>query len=801
MQDVRTLGNLLTLTTPGNNATTSNGVDAGITTTYNYTTDGNDSQSEALGEPIAITDNLGNTTHLRYSNRGQVASAIDALGNETDATYYLSGQTQQVELPATGQSGTGRASASYTYLYSGGPLQTESLSDEGNFGLIRSYSPSYGKEGELLSVSGNLNGYSLTYDALYRPVTLTDARNNPTTWLYDASGVLDKVTYPSGDFVEALTWDHNDQPLTAQNGRGQPFSYAYGDNESRLTQVLSADVDNAYTYDAYGRLQSLNDAPGVRSFTYDDDDLLVSQALTYTALPFNSTFNQGYGYNDDGSRSSLTLSNQAGTYNGSFTYSYNARGDLTGLVNPTGETYGWSYLGNGWLHTQQSGNAATTTYTYNAVGELLDLTNAHGSTLLSDFNLTGAGHYDGAGNLLGLTANLPAAPASYSGTSLYQYDSKDQLTDEQTPHFGTSGFAYDAAGNPTTFKTATGQTFSADNQNTAIGYDLDGNPMSWGTNALSFDTASHLTSVGTELTAGYNADGLRAWKQSSAGTTYFVYDGLTPIAEANSSGTVTAVNTWGANGLASRRSVSSGSSTFYTFDVQGSTAQRLDLNGNVLGSYCFDAYGTRYSTDNSSDPYTGFGAQHSYYRDAETGLSLLGHRYYDPGQGRFLNRDPIGYGGGLNLYAYTRNRPLQFIDPNGTQEDEGEEGTAGEGYGGVSGRSSLEPLPEAIDPAGRAAAYDGGGFDRKCPDLPLSAQADAPSPEQNLPQGPIVRLFRAVEPPELADLQRYGDYNIDPNSTFKRFYFNEAQVGRCGLSRNLEMFLAHVAFNVESCIM
>jgi RHS repeat-associated protein len=303
---------------------------------------------------------------------------------------------------------------------------------------------------------------------------------------------------------------------------------------------------------------------------------------------------------------------------------------------------------------------------YNAVGELLDLNNAHGTqTLLSDYNLAGAGHYDGAGNLLGLTANLPAAPASYSGTSLYQYDTHDQLTDEQTPQFGTSAFAYDAAGNPTTFKTATGQTFSADNQNTAIGYDLDGNPMSWGTTALSFDTASHLTSVGTELTAGYNAEGLRAWKQSAAGSTYFVYDGLTPIAEANSSGTVTAVNTWGAAGLLSRRNVSSGSSTFYTFDVQGSTSQRLDLNGNVLGSYSFDAYGTRASTDNSSDPYTGFGAQWGYYRDAETGLSLLGHRYYDPSQGRFLNRDPIGYDGGLNLYSYAANNPMSFVDPSG----------------------------------------------------------------------------------------------------------------------------------------
>ena len=125
------LGNLLSVTTPGNATTTVNGVDAGITTTYNYTTDGSYSQTEALGEPITLTDNLGQTTHLRYTARGQVTTAIDASGNETDATYTLSGQTWQVLLPATGQSGTGRGSVAYNYLYSGGPLQSVVISDEG----------------------------------------------------------------------------------------------------------------------------------------------------------------------------------------------------------------------------------------------------------------------------------------------------------------------------------------------------------------------------------------------------------------------------------------------------------------------------------------------------------------------------------------------------------------------------------------------------------------------------------------------------------------------------------------------
>ena len=53
------------------------------------------------------------------------------------------------------------------------------------------------------------------------------------------------------------------------------------------------------------------------------------------------------------------------------------------------------------------------------------------------------------------------------------------------------------------------------------------------------------------------------------------------------------------------------------------------------------------------------------YQDPETGLVLMGHRYYDPATWRFLTRDPIGTAGGLNLYAYVGNDPVNFTDPLG----------------------------------------------------------------------------------------------------------------------------------------
>jgi RHS repeat-associated protein len=43
-------------------------------------------------------------------------------------------------------------------------------------------------------------------------------------------------------------------------------------------------------------------------------------------------------------------------------------------------------------------------------------------------------------------------------------------------------------------------------------------------------------------------------------------------------------------------------------------------------------------------------------------------RYYDPSAGRFLNEDPIAFGGGIDFYRYVMNSPVNKIDPRGLQE-------------------------------------------------------------------------------------------------------------------------------------
>ena len=51
--------------------------------------------------------------------------------------------------------------------------------------------------------------------------------------------------------------------------------------------------------------------------------------------------------------------------------------------------------------------------------------------------------------------------------------------------------------------------------------------------------------------------------------------------------------------------------------------------------------------------------------DEGNGLDFIRARYYSSSEGRFLNTDPIGIPGGLNLYAYVENDPLNNIDPLG----------------------------------------------------------------------------------------------------------------------------------------
>jgi len=114
----------------------------------------------------------------------------------------------------------------------------------------------------------------------------------------------------------------------------------------------------------------------------------------------------------------------------------------------------------------------------------------------------------------------------------------------------------------------------------------------------------------------------------------------------------------------------------FSFDPEGNAVSRQNSADTLYNAYAtstFEAYGSRggdFSTASGSHPASHqdpvrFGGQYGYYSDFGTGLYLLTHRYYDAGAGRFLNRDPIGYKGGINLYGFAGNNPINESDPSG----------------------------------------------------------------------------------------------------------------------------------------
>jgi len=100
---------------------------------------------------------------------------------------------------------------------------------------------------------------------------------------------------------------------------------------------------------------------------------------------------------------------------------------------------------------------------------------------------------------------------------------------------------------------------------------------------------------------------------------------------------------------------------YYHFDGLGSVAALSDVNSVIVERYRYDVFGEPNTTSSIGNPYLFTGRRY----DTETGLYYYRARYYKTDIGRFLQADPIGYAGGLNLYAYCGNAPVNWIDPLG----------------------------------------------------------------------------------------------------------------------------------------
>ena len=103
---------------------------------------------------------------------------------------------------------------------------------------------------------------------------------------------------------------------------------------------------------------------------------------------------------------------------------------------------------------------------------------------------------------------------------------------------------------------------------------------------------------------------------------------------------------------------------YFHCDQIGIPREMTDKDGNLLWFGNYTGWGRlKEETKVTDSAYQPFRLQNQY-ADRETGLHYNFFRYYEPNVGRFVNQDPIGLGGGDNLYGSTPNAQ-GWIDPYG----------------------------------------------------------------------------------------------------------------------------------------
>ncbi|WP_189799683.1 RHS repeat-associated core domain-containing protein, partial [Sulfuricella sp. T08] len=104
-----------------------------------------------------------------------------------------------------------------------------------------------------------------------------------------------------------------------------------------------------------------------------------------------------------------------------------------------------------------------------------------------------------------------------------------------------------------------------------------------------------------------------------------------------------------------------GQASYYHADGLGSIVGLSNSTDATTQTERFDAWGNKLAGTIPQSAQYGFTGR----EPDESGLVYYRARYYDPSIGRFTQRDPIGLNGGINLYSYVNNNPVNFNDPNG----------------------------------------------------------------------------------------------------------------------------------------
>jgi len=672
----------------------------------------------------------GAVTEFAYDHHGNRTLVVEPDGSRKTITYDSIGRPRQV-TDATG------AVTSFHYDVRGG-LTSVTASD----GSAEHYDFDVGgRVARYVDEDGGVT--AIEWGHLHRVLSVTKANGEVTAYRYDRGGRLMTVENgagevhrhhydPGGRLVGESTFDGR-RLRYGRDLNGALETFTRGDEgEVQLerdgtgavvARVYPDDVRHDLDFDSDGRLLAATTPTtevrrhyGARGQLVREEQVVDGETITveftHDALGRRVARTSSLGHHDVFERDAAGRLARIGLPDDDIRFSYSADGQVVdrhlaqgGVVRttldarlrvigrdvttaarlgaPTGqpqwvgdgpgdvETFRrFDYSGEGKLARVRD-DAGETTFEYDGAGQVL--TRARNGTVEESYLYTPAGY--------------PAEAAGHGAAR--SYDAGGRLGSH-----GATAYRYDEAGRVVERREAGAAT-----------------TYQWG-------EAGRLVAVqqpnGGEVRYRYDALGRRLLSEvvdedgEVQRRTRFVYDGddlLHEIVEGqDDTGSFRTVRTyvigdvthapWASREVVQRGDVVETSPwTHYVNDAVGAPDQLISSKGQVLSQVEMTLWGK--APENAPTPlrFPGMVA------DPDTGLLYNRHRYLDPGTGRYISPDPLGFEGGFDSYRYADNAPNRYIDPDGLYAETVITDVDGNRYVGRSGsygpREDLHPAVAA----------------------------------------------------------------------------------------------------------
>jgi RHS repeat-associated protein len=537
------------------------------------------------------------------------------------------------------------------------------------------------------------NRFAFEYDAGDRLASITRNDGAQTEYEYDAAGRLTRLTWPDGTAHTMRWFEFSPLKARVETPDGNMFSIQFiqtmgpdgsGELVPKQWQICrpgnNCDPDRSADEPSWN---PMTDYPQQQAmFFYDFHNRLESIVNLNRKYQFLETF---------GDSSTITIEtefqytprNQVAGYTDGWTeteiaYSYDALGRISRLgLNPVSSQqlqYDYTFDDLDRLSTVRSASA-THTYVYSGVSPLPE-------SISADRKYRQTLAYDSGARLTEMALFDPADNQVFGLD--YEYDHLGRLTTESVhgpslPFQAPPAVAFDV--NP------------ADKISSAeVGTDQNGNIVTWKTpeghlvtaqyNSVNkLQTASYTDSRDTMIRHEfyYNYNGVLAAHMVYHGDPpddvlvqdkRFLNAGITPMMEdvmnPDDKLVPTAFMAYGrhmGHGVGGLLEVTNEDRTFFPMsDRLGNIRAVLDDQGVLSGRRDYSPYG--HIVGQSTDFPINLG-QNSKRFFADLGITNYGYRYYHPGLGRWLTRDPLGYEGGMNLYEFAAGNPMHYVDTDG----------------------------------------------------------------------------------------------------------------------------------------